>query len=134
MEQKLLLLTFAIGCVSWLCGVLLSRPEDNKDSGSIRLPRPIFIAALILPVPVFLATTFPGTQQALNRLMVAQDTGGAINGAVRADFYWGFGDEAGVQAGRMKQQGRMWVLLPRGYNPNAGVEPSAITPVQPKAP
>ena len=91
-----------------------------------------------LGVPVFLATTFPGTKQELNRLMVAQDTGGAINGAVRADFYWGFGDEAGAQAGKMKQQGRMWVLLPRGYNPNAnpnaGVEPSAITPAQPKAP
>lgn len=56
MEQKLLLLTFAIGCVSWLCGVLLSRPEDNKDNGSISLPRPILLAALILPVLVFLAT------------------------------------------------------------------------------
>jgi membrane-bound lytic murein transglycosylase A len=53
--------------------------------------------------------------------MVAQDTGGAINGAVRADFYWGFGDAAGSQAGRMKQQGRMWVLLPRGYDPNFNV-------------
>ena len=71
-----------------------------------------------LGVPVFLSTTFPNTKSALNRLMVAQDTGGAINGAVRADFYWGFGDDAGAQAGRMKQQGRMWVLLPKGYDPN----------------
>jgi membrane-bound lytic murein transglycosylase A len=45
--------------------------------------------------------------------MVAQDTGGAIKGAVRADFFWGCGDEAGAYAGRMKQQGRMWVLLPQ---------------------
>ncbi len=72
-----------------------------------------------LGVPVYLATTFPNTTQPLNRLMVAQDTGGAIAGAVRADFYWGFGDGAGSQAGRMKQQGRMWVLLPLGYDPNA---------------
>jgi membrane-bound lytic murein transglycosylase A len=71
-----------------------------------------------LGVPVYLSTTFPGSAQPLNRLMVAQDTGGAIFGAVRADFYWGFGDEAGAQAGRMKQTGRMWVLLPKGYNPN----------------
>ena len=49
--------------------------------------------------------------------MVAQDTGGAINGGVRADFFWGFGDAAGAQAGRMRQQGRMWVLLPKGYAP-----------------
>jgi membrane-bound lytic murein transglycosylase A len=44
--------------------------------------------------------------------MLAQDTGGAIRGAVRADFFWGFGAEAGAQAGRMRQQGRLWVLLP----------------------
>ncbi len=75
-----------------------------------------------LGVPVFLSTTFPNTKTALNRLMVAQDTGGAINGAVRADFYWGFGDSAGSQAGKMKQQGRMWVLLPKGYDPKAGYD------------
>ena len=45
--------------------------------------------------------------------MVAQDTGGAIKGRVRADFYWGIGDEAGALAGRMKQSGRLWVLLPQ---------------------
>ena len=70
-----------------------------------------------LGVPVYLATTFPNTKMPLNRLMVAQDTGGAINGAVRADFFWGFGDEAGKVAGVMKQSGRMWVLLPKGYSP-----------------
>jgi membrane-bound lytic murein transglycosylase A len=49
--------------------------------------------------------------------MLAQDTGGAIRGAVRADFFWGFGEKAGAQAGRMKQQGRMWVLFPKGGEP-----------------
>ena len=47
--------------------------------------------------------------------MMAQDTGGAIKGAVRADFFWGAGFEAGRQAGAMKQQGRMWVLLPKDF-------------------
>ena len=51
----------------------------------------------------------------LNRLMLAQDTGGAIRGAVRADFFWGFGAEAAREAGRMKQPLRMWVLLPNGF-------------------
>jgi membrane-bound lytic murein transglycosylase A len=46
--------------------------------------------------------------------MLAQDTGGAIRGAVRADFFWGFGDAAGREAGRMRQQGRMWLLWPKG--------------------
>jgi membrane-bound lytic murein transglycosylase A len=68
--------------------------------------------AVPLGAPVFLATTRPNSPQPLNRLMLAQDTGGAIKGAVRADFFWGFGKEAGEQAGRMKQSGRMWVLLP----------------------
>lgn len=65
-----------------------------------------------LGAPLFLATTRPNSNQPLNRLMLAQDTGGAIKGAVRGDFFWGFGKAAGELAGRMKQQGRFWVLLP----------------------
>jgi membrane-bound lytic murein transglycosylase A len=42
-----------------------------------------------LGAPVFVATTWPNEERPLNRLMLAQDTGGAIRGAVRADFYWG---------------------------------------------
>jgi membrane-bound lytic murein transglycosylase A len=67
-----------------------------------------------LGAPVFLATTYPLSEQPLQRLMAAHDTGGAIRGVVRADFYWGTGDEAGAAAGRMRQQGRMWLLWPRG--------------------
>jgi len=70
-----------------------------------------------LGAPLFLATTWPNTSRPLHRLMVAQDTGGAIRGGVRGDFYWGFGDEAGALAGRMRQSGRMWVLLPAGVTP-----------------
>jgi membrane-bound lytic murein transglycosylase A len=66
-----------------------------------------------LGAPVFLATTFPLSDRPLERLMAAQDTGGAIRGVVRADFYWGTGPEAGALAGRMRQQGRMWMLWPR---------------------
>jgi membrane-bound lytic murein transglycosylase A len=68
-----------------------------------------------LGAPVWLATTRPFSSEALNRLMVAQDTGSAIRGNVRADFFWGFGEEAGKQAGSMKQKGRMWALLPKDY-------------------
>lgn len=48
----------------------------------------------------------------MNRLMVAQDTGSAIKGAQRADIFFGTGDEAGRQAGRLRDDGRMYVLLP----------------------
>jgi membrane-bound lytic murein transglycosylase A len=106
-------------------------PNDlSGPIGTLGVPltaeRSIAVDQRVIPmgVPVYLTTTFPATERPLNRLMVAQDTGGAINGAVRADFYWGFGDAAGSQAGRMKQQGRMWVLLPRGYDPNAVPSPS----------
>jgi membrane-bound lytic murein transglycosylase A len=70
-----------------------------------------------LGAPIWLATTRPNSDQALTRLMLGQDTGGAIRGVVRADFYWGSGPDAGSQAGKMRQQGRMWVLMPRGYQP-----------------
>ncbi len=70
-----------------------------------------------LGVPVFLSTTQPNTDDPLNRLVFAQDTGGAIRGAVRADFFWGFGELAGAKAGRMKQRGRMWILFPKGGEP-----------------
>ena len=70
-----------------------------------------------LGAPVFLSTTYPNSPESLRRLMLAQDTGGAIRGVVRADFFWGFGADAGAQAGRMKQQGQVWVLLPPGVAP-----------------
>ena len=70
-----------------------------------------------LGAPVFLSTTYPNDSAPLNRLMLAQDTGGAIRGSVRADFFWGFGDTAATQAGKMKQKGRMWVLFPKGGEP-----------------
>jgi membrane-bound lytic murein transglycosylase A len=70
-----------------------------------------------LGAPVWLATTEPNSEQALTRLMLAQDTGGAIRGAVRADFYWGSGPDAGSLAGKMRQSGRIWVLLPQAYQP-----------------
>jgi len=66
-----------------------------------------------LGAPVFLATTRPNSPISLQRLMMAQDTGSAIRGVVRADFFWGFGADAGSLAGKMRQQGKMWVLLPR---------------------
>jgi membrane-bound lytic murein transglycosylase A len=66
-----------------------------------------------LGAPVFLSTTHPGSNAPLQRMMLAQDTGGAIKNAVRADYFWGFGAEAGEKAGKMKQRGMLWVLLPR---------------------
>jgi membrane-bound lytic murein transglycosylase A len=70
-----------------------------------------------LGAPVFIDTTRPLSQVPLQRLVLAQDTGGAIRGIARADFFWGFGETAGREAGRMRQQGRMWLLWPREAPP-----------------
>lgn len=73
-------------------------------------------AFLPLGAPLWLDTTWPpGSPQAgqpLRRLMVAQDTGGAIKGPVRGDFFWGTGEAALALAGGMKQKGHYYLLLP----------------------
>ena len=61
--------------------------------------------------PVWLASTGPAVS--LQRLVLAQDTGTAITGAVRADYFTGWGSEAGELAGRLKQPLRLWVLWPK---------------------
>ncbi len=55
--------------------------------------------------------------QSLQRVVVAQDTGSAIVGAVRGDYFWGWGEEAGEQAGRMRGRLQMWALWPVGQRP-----------------
>ncbi|MBA5608493.1 murein transglycosylase A [Duganella sp. FT3S] len=77
--------------------------------------RSVAIDASQLPlgVPMFLSTTQPNSDIPLQRLVMAQDTGGAIRGAIRVDYFFGFGTEAADNAGRMKQRGAIWLLLPR---------------------
>ena len=74
---------------------LMPRRAIAVDPGYVPLGTPVFLDA-----------------GSVRRLVFAQDTGAAIKGAARADFYWGTGDEAGARAGRMKQSTRMWLLWP----------------------
>ncbi|MCM1128712.1 MAG: murein transglycosylase A [Alistipes senegalensis] len=69
-----------------------------------------------LGLPLFIDTTEPGSKTPLSRLVMAQDTGGAIRGAIRLDYFWGFGNEAGERAGNMKQPVRLWILQPKNKN------------------
>ena len=93
--------------------------SDLGPTGALNVPLTtersiaIDLQAMPLGAPVFLVTTRPLSDQPLQKLVMAQDTGKAIVGGVRADYYWGSGDAAGELAGRMKQNGKMWVLLPR---------------------
>jgi membrane-bound lytic murein transglycosylase A len=99
------------------------KAEGSGPPGALGIPltpeRSIAVDPRHTPLgaPVWLATTRPNSDETLQRLMLAQDTGGAIRGPVRADFYWGSGPEAGALAGRMKQSGLMWVLLPHWHTP-----------------
>ena len=63
--------------------------------------------------PLWIDTTEPLSATPLRRVVMAQDTGGAITGAVRIDYFWGTGEAAEQQAGRMKQPVRVWALWPR---------------------
>ena len=70
-----------------------------------------------LGMPLWLETTQPGMSKApLNTLVIAQDTGNAIKGTVRGDFFWGYGAKALAKAGIMKSRGTYVLLLP---NPTA---------------
>jgi membrane-bound lytic murein transglycosylase A len=75
-----------------------------------------------LGVPLWLVSGVPSPREGepdgkLRRLLVTQDTGGAIRGPVRGDVFWGFGEAAEAIAGRMKHRGKMWLLLPRTLTP-----------------
>jgi membrane-bound lytic murein transglycosylase A len=74
---------------------------------------------LPLGVPVWLVCGVPSPHEGepdriTRRLLIAQDTGGAVQGPVRGDVFWGSGDAAAAVAGKMKHRGRMWLLLPKG--------------------
>jgi len=77
---------------------------------------------LPLGIPIWLDAQHPAGGQRLKRLVMAQDTGGAIKGAVRGDFYWGQGSEAGQLAGPMKSRGRFYLLLPRDLYGDSSAE------------
>lgn len=93
---------------------LLKTPGAVGAAG-VRLTagRSLAVDPAFMPLGSFLwlETTAPDGS-ALNRLMTAQDTGSAIKGAIRGDFFWGRGDQALKQAGRMKSEGTYFVLLP----------------------
>lgn len=75
-------------------------------------------AHIPLGLPLFLDTSDPlAPELPLRRLVIAQDTGGAIKGVVRGDLFWGVGARAEAAAGMMKARGRLYVLLPAGVSP-----------------
>lgn len=68
-----------------------------------------------LGIPIYIKRVQEDKQKVLNHLFMAQDRGGAIKGIIRADLFFGFGDEAGKGAGTMKQRAEFYMLIPNGY-------------------
>ena len=81
--------------------------------------RSVAVDPLAVPygTPLWIDTSEPLSATPLRRLVMAQDTGSAITGAVRVDYFWGSGDAAEQQAGRMKQALRLWALWPKASTP-----------------
>ena len=96
-----------------------TRAGDEGPQGAMGIPLTAARSLAVDPgytplgAPIWLVTTWPNSPKPLERLMLAQDTGGAIRGANRADFFWGFGEDATREAGRMRQNGELYVLWPK---------------------
>ena len=104
---------------SYVFFVLRDQVEDGP-TGSLNVPLTAERSLAIDPkfvdlgAPIWLNTSYPGEEQhPLQKLVMAQDTGGAIKGQLRADLFWGTGERAESMAGNMKQAGEMYILLPK---------------------
>ncbi|MGP2657460.1 murein transglycosylase A [Malaciobacter sp. WC5094] len=93
--------------------------NEQTATGSLGVPllakRNIAVDRRHIPLgmPVFIQTKNPKTKEPINKLVVAADTGGAIKGEVRADFFFGYGNNAEELAGLMKEKGRLFILVPK---------------------
>lgn len=101
--------------------IFFKRTDRSGATGSLGVPltagRSLAVDPVYIPLGSFLwLQTVKPDGSPLNRLVTAQDTGGAIKGAVRGDFFWGTGDEALKEAGRMKSRGNYFLLLPEKEN------------------
>lgn len=109
--------------------VFFRKLKGDAPVGSIGIPLTAKVSLAIDPklipygAPIWLATYLPKVVNKhvvngdrFDALMVSQDTGGAIKGAIRGDVFWGQGNMAEFYAGHMKSKGRYWLLLPKGFD------------------
>ena len=113
----------------WLGGKNVELGPEGAQGVPLLAGRSLAVDRRFLPLgaPIWLDGLTPHgdpakPDRALRRLLISQDTGGAIRGPVRGDVFWGTGRNAGEIAGRMKHRGRYWLLLPRGLDVGALVD------------
>lgn len=100
--------------------IFFKETKATKPMGAEGVPltphRSLAVDRKFIPmgVPLWVNAEHPlYEERAIQTLMVAQDTGGAITGPIRGDFFWGDGKDAEILAGNMKSQGQYWLLLPK---------------------
>ena len=113
----------------WLGGKTADLGPEGAQGVPLLAGRSLAVDRRFIPLgaPMWLDAYAPDADpsnpdRVLRRLLVSQDTGGAIRGPVRGDVFWGTGRDAGEIAGRMKHQGRYWLLLPRDLDVQASVD------------
>jgi len=93
------------------------RQRNQPASGSLGLPltakRSVAVDRTYIPLGSMLYLNAEAKQKSISQIVLAQDTGGAIKGAVRADIFMGFGNEARDFAGELKAPLKLWILLPK---------------------
>lgn len=100
---------------------LLELPSEEGPLGALGIPMTPDYAIAVDPsaIPlgslVYLDTTYPNDCKPLRRIVSAHDTGDAIHGPVRANLFFGTGNEAGKMAGKMKQKGQLWLIWPKDH-------------------
>ena len=92
------------------------RPDRGRENRSLTPARSLAVDRTFIPLgaPIWVdADEQFVPSKRVHRLVIAQDTGGAIKGPVRGDLFWGTGRAAGDRAGEMDARGRYYLLLPR---------------------
>ena len=101
--------------------VVFFKESQKSATGSLGVElkplRNIAVDKRFIPLgfPVFLNTTDPLSNHSFDKLVIAADTGGAIKGDIRADLFWGNGNEAELKAGKMAQKGKLILFIPNDF-------------------
>ena len=97
--------------------VVYFKQRKNPASGALGLcltpKRSIAVDTRFIPLGSMLYLNADINEKKVNKIVLAQDTGGAIKGAIRADMFLGYGDKARSTAGELKSALRLWILLPK---------------------
>ena len=102
--------------------VVYFKQRENSASGSLGLrltaTRSIAVDRRYIPLGSMLYLNASIKDETVSRIVLAQDTGGAIKGAIRADLFMGFGADARETAGKLKSPLKLWILLPKNKKVN----------------